>query len=137
MKVVLDHLQPIKLFCLEQLVFAQIVHDSLLLRNWLELEALLGGFEWLWCTKDKRNVSHGLNRRQQAVPVCLGLFKALTRRLILKADLELFGRDMPLFLLFPEHVRVYLRFQRLLNISNLCKNELIILLITIHGCLLH
>ena len=110
MEVVLNHLQPIKLVCLEQLVFAQIVDDSLLLRNRLELEALLGGFEWLWRTKDERNVSHGLNRRQQAVSVCLGLLKALARRLILKANLELFGRDMPLFLLLPEHVRVYLRF---------------------------
>ena len=110
MEVVLNHLQPIKFVCLEQLVFAQIVDDSLLLRNRLELEALLLGFEWLWRTENERNVSHGLNRRQQAVPVCLGLLKSLSRRLILETDLELFGRDMPLFLLLTEHVSVYLRF---------------------------
>ena len=59
MQISLYHLQPIKLFCLKTLIFAQIVNYSLLLSDWLELECLFSGFERLWCSENKRIISHG------------------------------------------------------------------------------
>lgn len=62
-QIILHHFQPVKLICLKKFIFAQIVNNSLLLRDRLELEAFFGGLEWLGSPENKRVISHGLQRR--------------------------------------------------------------------------